>query len=1114
MADNKDKNIFTGLLDVLRKQKGLDAAPVGSNTVFDAKGATSREDMQQQFLNWQVQKVSNDLYGRPVYFDAERISAYQDYRAMDHSPEVHQALNIMRDECLTPNEFGEILQVYSDQERIKEALKDLFTNKLNANYMLKLWIREMLKYGDHFVQLRIDRDHGVIDVLNLPTAEVQREEGYDEDLGSVRFRWEGAKNIYFEEWQVAHFRLMENSENLPYGLSVLNAARKTWKQLQLAEDSMLVYRLCLAGDTRIKTDNGYKYIRDIREGDSVVTFNTDKSVEYTKVVHQVNNGKKKVLRVRSKTHELVCTETHPILVHESGVFHYVEAQHLVPKRHQLINADLLQLPVVSKKIDVDFFDQYAVISEKGKEWLRNEGKVGNEYPDGWVRTPKLERAQVGIPLEDAIAVCEEHGIDKSELTVYNKGFRKGSGELNLPEYVDEEFARLFGFMLGDGYVRKFGIGFAEGMDEDVNQHYAGLIKKFFGKIVHEKDGREGKKYGKYFLNSTLAAMIFENLGFIAGAHNKRIPEWVFQASPEIRKELVLGFSDADGCERFTKSKQKRWFSTIEICNRRLLEDIKELWASLGFSSGHIATRNKKERYVESMGRTMKATTAYSMTISELPLPLYENVWSVEPAGEEEVYDITVEHDNHNFLANSTVAHNTRAPDRKVFYVEVGNLDVADIGPYIQAMQKSVKKAPTVDMRNGQREYKYNPQNVTEDYFLPVRGEHHSKIDTLPGASNMSDIADLQYLENKLFCSLVVPKAYLNFSEGLQGGTTLSQSDIRFARTIIGFQEVVLMELRKIAKLHLYILGFKDEYENFTLKLNNPSTQMELMKLEIMKARLEVAKEWHSMDANSFASWTWVMENIMSFSKNDIKKMLMQKKVEKKLFAEIDAAPETYRKTGIFKALDNRYEIAGADPNGGTGSEEGSGEGGGFNASSALDGGGMDSGMDAGMPDMGADAEAPSADQATPASAGGDSAPDMALGEGRIAKNRLESMVDELFEDDMKEQAEKVILEKEKHAIVDKGTQLVRNTRSLFDVLEKKFGMPSSLDIRRRQNVIREARLVEDNDNPLLRSYNEQVRVHAELVEDVEHIEVVSDDVDAAEDIDEGQINDEADSERQ
>lgn len=704
MANKNDGNIFKGLLDVLKQQKGLEPmqdGPPQSQAIFNSKGATSREEMQQQFLNWQVQRVSNDLYGRPVYFDAERISAYQDYRAMDHSPEVHQALNIMRDECLTPNEYGEILQVYSDQERVKEALKDLFTDKLNVNYMLKLWIREMLKYGDHFVYLKVDKDHGVVAVNNLPAAEVHREEGYDEDLGSVRFRWEGTSNIYFEEWQVAHFRLMENSENLPYGLSVLNSARKTWKQLQLAEDAMLVYRL------------------------------------------------------------------------------------------------------------------------------------------------------------------------------------------------------------------------------------------------------------------------------------------------------------------------------------------------------------------------------------------------------------------------------VRSPDRKVFYVEVGNLDIADIGPYIQAMQKSVKKAPTADMRNGQREWKYNPQNVTEDYFLPVRGEHHSRIDTLPGASNMSDVQDIAYLENKLFCALVVPKAYLNYTEGLQGGTTLSQSDIRFARTIIGFQEVVLMELRKIAKVHLYLLGYEEDYENFTLKLNNPSTQMELMKLEIMKARLEVAKEWHSRDANAFASWTWVMENIMSFSKNDIKKMLKQKKVENKLFAEIDSAAETYRKTGIFKDIDQKYEIAGAPPEGGTGSEGGGEDGGGFNASSALggDGGGGDfGGMDAGgdTPDTGGDAS-PAAPAAPAAPAPGGSAADMALGEGRVRKPDMESMMEELFEDDGKEE-QKASVEKGKQKLVETGDAIVKSASTLFGSLEKKFGMPSLDDIRKRRDVIKETIFVESQDNPLLQRYNEDIARINGMIEDIEDGTNVLPDDSIIEEVEDK--SDEADNERQ
>lgn len=1110
MADkDQSNNIFQNLLDVvIKRDKGLsrDGVQMGSSATFNPGVAGSREEMQQNFLEWQRQIVANDLYERSMNFGTDRISAYQDYRAMDNSPEVSKALSIMKDECLTQNEYGQVLQIYSDQERVKKALEDLFMNRLNINEALSLWIREMLKWGDYFVYLHIDKDNGVMGYMNYHPSEVHREEGYGDDLGSVRFRLEGSRNMILEEWQMSHFRLIDDSERLPYGRSILDPARKTWKQLQLAEDSMLVYRLCLAGDTRIKTDEGYKYIRDIREGDNVVTFNTDMSVEYTKVLHQVNNGKKKMLRVRSKTHELLCTETHPILVHEKGIFHYVDAKDLIVKRHQLINPDLSILPITRKKIETELFNQYTIISDEGKGLLKGEGKGAIKYSSDWLWKPQLKRKRVGIPLETAIAVCEEHGIDRGELTVYNKRFRKGSSELNLPEYVDEDFARLFGFMIGNGYVRKFGIGFAEGMDKEVNEHYAGLIKKFFGKIVHEKEKREGRFHGKYFLNSTLAAMIFKNLGFISGAHNKRIPQWVFQAEPEVRKAMVLGFSDADGCERFTKSKQKRWFSTIEICNKQLLEDIKELWGSLGMSSGQIATRNKKKRYVESMGRTMKATTAYSMTISELPVSKYENVLSVEDAGEGEVYDITVEHDNHNFLANNTVTHNTRAPDRKVFYVEVGNLEPNEIQAFIQQIQKSVKKAPTIDIRNGQRDFKYNPQNVTEDYFMPIRGDHHSKIDTLPGASNMNDIMDIQYLENKLLCSLGVPKAYLNYTEGIQGGSTLSQADIRFARTINRFQEMALMELRKIAKVHLYILGFKEDYENFSLKLNNPSTQMELMKLEIMKARLEVGKEWFSPDAFSFSSWTWVMENIMGFSKNDIKKMLKQKKVEKKLFAEIDAAAETYKKIGIFKDIDSKFEIAGAPPEGGTGGGESSGGGeGGFGGTSAL--GGMDDGFggdmgddmsDMGGGDMGGGAPAPAPAQA---SGGEASAADMALGE---SDKRINGMINELLEDDEKRE-EMFLVEKSKNSMVDSGEKIMKTTSSLFDRLESKFGVPQMMD-KKRKEVIKEAIFVESNDNPLLNSYNEQTSRINELHEMLEEGFMIEDVIE--------DVNDEEDKEHQ
>lgn len=540
---NKPDSIFQGVIDAISggKRRTPEMAntahfqggvpPKGSGLIAGTGNAV--EEIQQQYLDWQVNKISHNLYQRTLYFDTDRIGAYQDFRAMDMSPEISAALNIIRDECLTRNEKGNILEVYSENARVKDVIRDL-TKRLNLEFNLKLWIRDLIKYGDYFVLLNIDKEEGIYNFMTLPPEEMHREDGYDNKPDAVRFRWE-TTNEYFEEWQIAHFRLIEDTKKIPYGRSILDPARKLWKQLQLAEDSMLVYRI------------------------------------------------------------------------------------------------------------------------------------------------------------------------------------------------------------------------------------------------------------------------------------------------------------------------------------------------------------------------------------------------------------------------------TRAPERRVFYIEIGNLEEADIKQYVAKIQNQIKKQPIADQKNGNINFKYNPMNITEDFFIPIRGDKSSRIDTLPGASNLGDIQDIEYLQNKLFASLQVPKAYLNYAENLPGGSTLSQADLRFARTINSIQEVVLMELRRVVNIHLYFAGFRDDIDNFSLSFTNPSTQQELLKLETMKARLEVAKEYYSPDATSFASWTWVMQNILGFSNQDIKLILRQKKVEKKVFAEIDAAVDTYKKIGLFTDLDAKYEIPGAVAQGteGSGDEGAAGGGGGGGGGAAGGMGNMDIGSQLG-----------------------------------------------------------------------------------------------------------------------------------------------------------------------
>ena len=176
--DKKPQSIFQGVVDAINggKKKTPTApasaqfAPNKSDGLINSESPI--EEMQQQFLDWQVNKIAHNLYTRSIYFDTDRISAYQDFRAMDMSPEIAAALNIIRDECLTRSEKGNILEIYSENSRVKEILKDLFGNRINVDYNLKLWIRDLVKYGDYFVFLEIDKTEGIYNFLSLPVEEI------------------------------------------------------------------------------------------------------------------------------------------------------------------------------------------------------------------------------------------------------------------------------------------------------------------------------------------------------------------------------------------------------------------------------------------------------------------------------------------------------------------------------------------------------------------------------------------------------------------------------------------------------------------------------------------------------------------------------------------------------------------------------------------------------------------------------------------------------------------------------------------------------------------------------------------------------------------------------
>ena len=503
-----------------------------------SKGEYEKEKLQAQqslYLANQWSKVENNLYTQAVYYEPTRLASYYDYESMEFTPEISAALDIYAEESTTPNENGFILQIYSESNRIKSILADLFNNKLDINTNLPMWTRNTCKYGDNFLYLKIDPEQGVVGAQQLPNIEIERfERGMVVNTVAMNtgventhltFTWKN-KNIEFNTWEVAHFRLLGDDSKLPYGTSMLEKARRVWKQLLLSEDAMLIYRT------------------------------------------------------------------------------------------------------------------------------------------------------------------------------------------------------------------------------------------------------------------------------------------------------------------------------------------------------------------------------------------------------------------------------SRAPERRVFKVFVGNMDDKDVEAYVQRVANKFKRDQIVDPKNGNVDMRYNQMAVDQDYFIPVRDPNApNPIDTLPGAQNLSEIADIEYIQKKLLTALRIPKAFLGFEEVVGDGKNLSLLDIRFSRTINRIQQAMIQELNKIAIIHLYILGFEDELNNFTLGLTNPSTQQDMLKLEQLQSKIQLYRDAVTDPGNGIqaVSASWAKKHILGFSDEEIKLDIQQQRIEKAVAKELEETPNVITKTGIFDNIDKLYGNGKPKEGGEAGAGEATTPGGGETTSPDLGG---------------------------------------------------------------------------------------------------------------------------------------------------------------------------------
>jgi hypothetical protein len=244
----------------------------------------------------------------------------------------------------------------------------------------------------------------------------------------------------------------------------------------------------------------------------------------------------------------------------------------------------------------------------------------------------------------------------------------------------------------------------------------------------------------------------------------------------------------------------------------------------------------------------------------------------------------------------------RAPEKRIFKIDVGNIPPNEVDNYMQKIINSSKKVPFVDERTGEYNLKYNVQNLIEDYYMPVRGnDNGTSIDTLKGLEyNMID--DINYLKNKLMASLKIPKAYLGYEEDTNGKATLASMDIRFAKTIERVQRVLISELTKIAIIHLYAQGIDDDrLTDFSLELTIPSKIYEQEKVELYNSKVQLIQQ---MQMTKMFSKEWMYESIMGLAKDEQDELTMQ---------VLDDTKQMFRLTSI--------ETQGVDPAKETGTNE-------------------------------------------------------------------------------------------------------------------------------------------------------------------------------------------------
>ena len=756
-----------------------------------------------EYLNHRV--VSVERVGFEDVYDIE-VPDYHNFAVGSEDGDgfvfVHNsAVDVYADDASQPDtQLQRTVWVTSRDKTLQGVLDDLFYKRLRLDEEVWELTRSLVKYGNDFEEMLVTGD-GVVGLNFLPAPTVRRVEGPRGELYGFVQDFKGRFGYSPQEFQkilatrtdAIRQMMQPGVARQPGNMLQRVSALEPWEVAHFrlrGKHRRSVYGYCERATSKISTPLGVKEIQYLEPGDVVHVMDNSRMVS-AKVLDVVCSGNKKVFSIKTRHRENFATAEHPVMVFsETSLLTYKPVS-------ELCKGDLLVLPrpfekdgILTRTKDPAIFDRVRLTSE-GVEAV-SRVRDGERY--------FYKRSGLKGVCNDVDIFCSgDMSVDQgtfsrmcgivSELAdpdVFVSHGRCRENFVRCPRYVDADFAWLFGLLLGDGWISLgHDVGVAVSLDEvlteDIRERFRayGLEPKDkYQRIIDEETGEEQRVLRQLVIHSADLVDILQGLGFVNGSKEKRVPQWVFESARGVREAFISGFMAADGWD---VEQHGQCAERTELSNYELVRDLKTLIDGLGWTCGNVCVRAARQGKVSThpamRGKVVNSGPGYFIHFHTTPL--FEGPYKLErvisvtkqDSPPEPVYDIEVDHEAHNFVADGLIVHNSilessrwiwkrlmlledaamiyrlqRAPERFAFYVDVGDLPPGEALAFVKKIRQEHKKKRFVNPSTGKLDLKFEPLSQDDDFWVPTRkGVDGTRIEVLGGPSWQCLVGDTRVL---------------------------------------------------------------------------------------------------------------------------------------------------------------------------------------------------------------------------------------------------------------------------------------------------------------------------------------------------------------------------------